>query len=288
MVETVIANPTDGEATEDQVNLQDDASKAAVKAAEDAGVVVNGETLTPSDDKTADADNKDSDSQVATRPDNVPEKFWNAEKGEVNTDALLKSQSDLEQKFLKPDDGDNKSADADQGEATPSETAIKAAEDEFAENGNLSLETYKSLDEAGFPADMVDRYIAGQQAMADAVATKAHSLTDGPEGYKAMSEWANDNLTDEEIAAFDLQVTNDSTMEYAIQQMYARYQNEADVEPDLIGGENNTIVTGDYFKNAQEMIDAINSKAYKSDPNVQLEVQKKIQNAEKQGVVLFG
>src|ERR1700720_209995 len=35
-------------------------------------------------------------SDPPARPEHVPEKFWNADKGEVNVDALLKSYGELE------------------------------------------------------------------------------------------------------------------------------------------------------------------------------------------------
>jgi Phage T7 capsid assembly protein len=291
MVETVITNPDEGKPTDDQVDLTDDASKASIKAAEDGGVVVNGEVLEPKGEPAA------GDNDPKSRPDNVPEKFWDAEKGEVNTDALLKSQSDLEKKFLgedKTDDDADADADADaddksKDDATPDQAAtIEEAEAEWAETGELSIETYKSLEKAGYSPAIVDRYIAGQVAMADAVTAKAHAITEGPENYEKMAEWADENLTDEEIQSFDVQVQNTETQEYAIQQMYAKYKAEADVEPDLIGGDTNTVTTGDFFKNSSEMVKAINSNEYKSDPTYQKQVEQMIANSDKRGVRLFG
>ena len=285
MVETVITNPDEGQPTKAEVDLTDDASKAAIKAAEDGGVVVNGEKLAPAD--------APADDDKTARPDNVPEKFWDAEKGEVNTAALLKSQQDLEAKFLgnddKGDDVDAKDEADPKDDATPAQAvAIEDAEVEWAENGELSIDTYKALEDAGYSPELVDRYIAGQEAMANAVTSKAHALTDGAENYGKMAEWAEENLTDDEIASFDLQVTNPETMEYAIQQMFAKYQAEADVEPTLIGGDTNVVTTGDYFKNSAEMVKAINSPEYKSDVNVQREVEQKIANSDKKGIRLFG
>lgn len=45
---------------------------------------------------------------VAPRPDHVPEKFWDAETGEVRTDALIKSYQELERRMgAKPESADS-------------------------------------------------------------------------------------------------------------------------------------------------------------------------------------
>lgn len=45
------------------------------------------------------------ENQAPVRPDNVPEKFWNAETGTVNTEALLASYTELEKTRSKPQEG---------------------------------------------------------------------------------------------------------------------------------------------------------------------------------------
>lgn len=278
MVERVITNPDEGTPTDDEANLTDDKSVAAQKAAEEGGVVVNGTPVEKADEGGT--------PEVTPRPDNVPEKFWDAEKGEINTEALLKSQSELEKKLGAPKDEPND--EGEQTETPDAEAAVLAAEEEYAEAGELSDATYEALEKAGYGKAMVDRYIAGQMALAEEVNRKAYAAAGDKETYDAMIEWAAENLEREAIDAFNLQVTNPETMEYAIQQMHQKYQAEADVEPDLLGGENGAGASGDYFKNSKEMQAAINSPEYKTDPNVQAEVQRKIALAEAKGVRLFG
>jgi hypothetical protein len=41
--------------------------------------------------------------EVAERPENVPEKFWDAEAGQLRSDALLKSYTELEKSWVNPD-----------------------------------------------------------------------------------------------------------------------------------------------------------------------------------------
>lgn len=51
--------------------------------------------------------NKNGEGNNGGRPDNVPEKFWDSKKGELNSDAMLKSYADLESQIgkLKRDKG---------------------------------------------------------------------------------------------------------------------------------------------------------------------------------------
>ena len=51
-------------------------------------------------------DDPDKKTEIAERPDEVPEKFWDAEKGELRRDSLLKSYKELEAKV-----GDKKAPD---------------------------------------------------------------------------------------------------------------------------------------------------------------------------------
>ena len=114
---------------------------------------------------------------VTPRPADVPEKFWDAEKGVVNTAALLKSQADAEAALRAanapaptPEEVAAKAAaDAAAAAATPAQADVVAnASIEFAEKGELSAETYAALNTAGLSNDMVNEYIAGQQAIVGA------------------------------------------------------------------------------------------------------------------------
>ena len=84
------------------------------------------------------------------RPEAIPEKFWNADKGEVNVEALLKSQKDGEEAILAtqaakqktPEELAAEKAAADKAAAeagTPAQAgSIADASKEFAEKGKLT------------------------------------------------------------------------------------------------------------------------------------------------------
>ena len=56
-------------------------------------------------------------------------------------------------------DDDNKEEAGNYNEAV-----VEASQEFFANDGQLSEETYKKLEQVGLPRDLVDSYAAGQQA----------------------------------------------------------------------------------------------------------------------------
>lgn len=74
---------------------------------------------------------------------------------------------------------------------------------EFAEKGELSDATYEALEKAGFPRDMTDQYIAGQQAVAAQLVARVHDIAGGEDAYNAAVEWAGENWGQEQKDAFN-------------------------------------------------------------------------------------
>lgn len=285
MVDIIQTNP-DAAPAAPTIDPNDPQAAAAIKAAEDAGVVVNGEQMEPADVTP----------QVTPRPDNVPEKFWDAEKGEVNTEALLKSYQDAEQKLsTKPTaetpapEGEGE-APAETSPAQTGQASVEAAMAEYDANGEISPETYITLEKAGYSPEIVNAYIEGQAARQELENQKAYTAAGGTkETFDAMIGWARENLSKEEIASFNAQVTNAETSEYAVQQLYSRYTSEADIEPSLLAGDGGDTPSGvGIFNSSKEMQDAMSDKKYQTDESFRAMVAKKIAASERAGIRLFG
>jgi hypothetical protein len=234
---------------------------------------------TPADDQQVEA---------PVRPDNIPEKFWDAEKGEVNVEALLKAQQDAEKALRQgqqPAD-DEVPAEGDQSEQ---DNVVEAASAEFAEKGELTGDTYEALNKVGISKEMVDSYISGQLAVVDKLRNSAYSPFDGQEGYEAAADWAAANLSETEIQALDVQLTstNPDIVAEGAKALASRYQAEADVEPGTIRGNANSGVTGGYYKSSGEMMKDMSSRQYRTDSAFRAEVAAKIERAERAGVNLF-
>ena len=206
--------------------------------------------------------------QTEDRPEWLPEKFKTPED-------MSKAYSELEKKLgqapkedeAEPEQVEEKAEDeTEQTEEGVSEAyqAVAEASKEFFENdGQLSEETYNVLEKAGLPRDLVDSYAAGQQALLASEEGQIKSVAQG--NYDAMAEWANENLPQEEIDAFDEAVTGGtiSQAKLAVQGLYARYQNEVGAKPKLTQGSVNGVTTMP-FKSMQELARAQSDPRYKT------------------------
>src|SRR6056300_524576 len=206
--------------------------------------------------------------ETTERPEWLPEKFKSAED-------MAQAYAELEKRMGQAPKEDTEESEQveekaeDEKEQTEENTseaykAVAEASKEFFENdGQLSEETYNALEKAGLPRDLVDSYAAGQQALLASEEGQIKSVAQG--NYDAMAEWANENLPQEEIDAFDEAVTGGtiSQAKLAVQGLYARYQNEVGAKPKLTQG----AVAGTStipFKSIQELARAQSDPRYKS------------------------
>lgn len=222
---------------------------------------------------------------VPERPESIPEKFWDAEKGEVRQDALLKSYLALESG--KPVDEEAEAASS--AEDTPAEAGnpIASAEAEYAKDGKLSDETYAAFEKVGFSKDAVDAEIAHRTGAIDQIQNQAFEITGGQENYTDMLTWANGNLTDAEKAQFNAATESDVLRTPAITEMYAKYAATLDQVPtNMIHGNKTGAPAVQGFKSKAEMTSAMASPQYKTDAAFRAEVARKIQLAESAGVNL--
>lgn len=207
--------------------------------------------------------------QQVDRPDWLPEKFKSPED-------MAQAYSELEKKMgqgtneeqpaetTEDNEGDVQDDKPDDNENADYNAAVVDASKEFFENdGQLSEETYEKLAKAGLPKELVDSYAAGQQALLQSEEGEIKSVANGQ--FDAMAEWANDNLEQEEINAFDDIVTTGTKEQakFAVKSLYDRYTQANGSSPKLVQG----AVTGGStmpFKSMQELARAQSDPRYKS------------------------
>jgi len=207
--------------------------------------------------------------QQVERPDWLPEKFKSPED-------MAQAYSELEKKMgqgtneeqpaetTEDNEGDVQDDKPDDNENADYNAAVVDASKEFFENdGQLSEETYENLAKAGLPKELVDSYAAGQQALLRSEEGEIKSVANGQ--FDAMAEWANDNLEQEEINAFDDIVTTGTKEQakFAVKSLYDRYTQANGSSPKLVQG----AVTGGStmpFKSMQELARAQSDPRYKS------------------------
>jgi len=207
--------------------------------------------------------------QQVERPEWLPEKFKSPED-------MAQAYSELEKKMgqgtteeqtaetTEDNEGDVQDDKPDDNENADYNAVVVDASKEFFENdGQLSEETYEKLAKAGLPKELVDSYAAGQQALLQSEEGEIKSVANGQ--FDAMAEWANENLQQEEIDAFDDIVTTGTKEQakFAVKSLYDRYTQANGSSPRLVQG----AVTGGStmpFKSMQELARAQSDPRYKS------------------------
>jgi len=226
------------------------------------------------------------------RPGNVPEKFWDAEKGEMNLDAFLTSYSELEKKLIAPkeDKGDSLKIEKPEGEGeqTAQPAPVSAAIETFktayeANSGQITEADIEAVVAAGIPADVIQTYVAGLEALSQQTFSSAYEVAGGKDAFETAIEWAKTNLTDSEADAYDKMVDQKATMRQGIEWLMTKYKAGNPSEGSFVQAESAT-TSGDIFRSRDEMMEAIRAPNY-SDPAVQRDILEKIARSKTAGTL---
>jgi hypothetical protein len=222
------------------------------------------------------------------KPEGVPDKFWDAEKGEIRTDDLLKSYQELEKAKATPPKADDPPKEGTPPtELSDAEKAAQAAVEsvgldftpfsqEFAEKGELSEDSFKKLSDKGIPREMVQDFIAGQQALSAQREAKAFSAVGGKEQFDRAATWASQNLSAAELEAYNKGVNGtEAEMLQAVQGLNAKYAAANGSEPKLLGGNPGGSNTAG-FRSQAEMTAAMSDPRYEKDAAYRQDVINKL------------
>ena len=214
--------------------------------------------------------------------------------------AYLELQKKLGERSSEPepesDDADE--ADDDQEEASEEAAdeegdeelsealqALVAASDEFNEKDGLSSETLEKLSQLD-SRTLVEtwaEYIKTQKEQAQAVALSQeqtntlYQAVGGQQAYGEMVAWAADNLSPDEIAAYDAVVNGGdyNATYWAVQGLRSRFAESVGVEGKVYSG-TRAPKPADGFRSQAELARAISDPRYKDDPAYRIDVQEKL------------
>lgn len=185
--------------------------------------------------------------EVPNVPSAVPEKFKNPD-GSLNQDALLKSYTELEKMKpntpetpapIKEDTGESLSV-PDPAEVIKAvgESLFKEVADHYNEAGEISEELYTKLETAGFTKGFVDNFVDSRKQVTQAHYEKATEAIGGLENYRAMQEWAVDNLSEEDKSAINEAVESDNVTKARMGVKYLQelYSASEGSTPNLVQG----------------------------------------------------
>ena len=148
----------------------------------------------------------------------------------------------------------------------------------YAQNGQLSEEHYKALEKSGIPKEIVDQYIAGQEAQAEKYRDSIISKIGGQDNFSAMAEWAKVNMSEQEIAAYNKATSSaDMTVvENAVLGLAYRYQSAVGKDPKLLGGQT---AGSSGFQSVAQLTEAMKDPRYEKDPAYRKDVQNRLANS---------
>lgn len=229
---------------------------------ETQAVVDNDETRV----QVSEADNT-AKSTDDVRPNWLPEKFKSAED-------LAKAYSELEKKQSEPleQPAEDKTYE---NETTPQ--VMDKFYNEYQEQGSLTEKSYEELSKMGLDKNLVDNYIAGQEAIANTEVQQVHNVVGGSENYQKIIDYATQNLSDVEQNAFNetLETGSIEQVKFAVQGIASRAGIGAEQTQSMINGDS-IETNSDLFESSAQVIEAMNDKRYQSDPAYRKLVEEKI------------
>jgi hypothetical protein len=187
---------------------------------------------------------------------------------------MAKAYSELEKKL-----GGKQEQDGAEKPSEPkvSPEAIKSYSEEFLRDGKLSDKSYAELAALGVDRSLVDAYVAGQQAIVEKQAEAIYSTVGGREAYGRMVSWASDNLSKDEIAAFNAVVSKGdlNQINLAVAGINSRMKS-ATHTPNLIQGKSAGKSASSAFRSTAELVAAMKDPRYQTDPAYRADVETRL------------
>ena len=168
-----------------------------------------------------------------------------------------------------------------------------AISQEFHDNqGQYTPEMVEQLTKAGFSEAAVKSYFAGRSAeagytskVADISETQIADIqtkAGGAETYKNIVGWAQQNLSEQSITAFD-NVVNSGTIDeinFAVAGLKAQYDNANGFEGTLLTGKAPASTSKDVYRSQAELVAAMSDSRYDKDPAYRQDVIEKLDRSD--------
>lgn len=183
-----------------------------------------------------------------------------------------------------PKDGDKSAPVKGEGEAKEALQEVGLNLDtfsqEFTQKGELSEDSYKTLESKGIPKSVVDSYIAGQKAQA-AMAEQQLMTESGfksPDNFGEAVEWAKTNWEAKDLDSYNKAIgtNNPDAVKLALVNLRNAYEGSMGNEPTLVQAESKPSGEASVYKSRQEMAEDMKSKKYKNDPAFRAMVASKL------------
>jgi len=211
-----------------------------------------------------------------------------------NAQELEKAYVELQQKLGNKDQG---TSEPEQVSEEPAEETTDEAvdflwqvNDEYEKTGGkLSAETMEKFSKMS-SQDLVEAFFRYQDTVEKAPAAQGVELSDaeinqvqnfvgGAEKYQELVNWAGENFSEEEIAAFDsvVETGNIPAIKLAIQALQYRYNDNMGYEGNMIQGK--PAQSREVFRSQAELVRAMSDPRYDRDPAYRMEIMEKLERS---------
>ena len=150
---------------------------------------------------------------------------------------------------------------------------------EYVEKGELTAETIKSLNDAGFDNVAIDAYITTKVEGATAKANEAiTSICGSQDSFNEMSEWMQTGVSAEEFNAYNQGIQGEN-YKLHLENMYNKFEKAQPQKQTLVRQSGKSVArTSDTqgYANQSEMITAMNHPSYGKNLEYTREVQRKV------------
>lgn len=216
-----------------------------------------------------------------SKPEGLPEKFKSVEDLAKSYQELEKKLGDSQPKETEVSKNDNSDLDIAEKAVETAGLNMDTLASEYAEKGELDEKSYEALEKAGIPKDYVNQFIEGQKAIADQQATSIKNMVGGADAYTEMSNWAAENMSEEEKTAYNTAVNSKDleTAKLAVVGLKAKFERANGNEPNLLEGKG-TVSGEKGYASWAEVTRAMGDERYSKDPAYQAMVQEKLANSD--------
>jgi hypothetical protein len=206
------------------------------------------------------------------------------ERAYIELQKKLGSRSNQEEEEVE----EESEADTDTEEdETPSYQFLERLAEE-ARTGEFSEELIDQLDQMS-ARDIAEMFLdyrenipeqPEQQAISDEDLDYYYNMVGGQDQYQNMVGWAAQNLTPEEIQAFDQVVDRGDPVSvyFAVQALNYRFLNSEGFEGELLTGREPRS-GGDVFRSTAELVRAMDDPRYDSDPAYRMDIEAKLERS---------
>jgi hypothetical protein len=208
------------------------------------------------------------------------------ERAYIELQKKLGSRSQQEEEEVE-DESEEEADDDTEEDDTPSYQFLERLAEE-ARTGEFSEELIDQLDQMS-ARDIAEMFLdyrenipeqPEQQAISDQDLDYYYNMVGGQEQYQNMVGWAAQNLTPEEIQAFDRVVDQGDpfSVYFAVQALNYRFLNSEGFEGELLTGREPRS-GGDVFRSTAELVRAMDDPRYDTDPAYRMDIEAKLERS---------